>query len=324
MSRRLRIAVLAVVLSIGLSSEAAAASGPSIPFEDAGGQGVAAADGSYRYVTLRQGLRNGYETTLLKINQEGGQVVKQRTIDEDFAVAAVTYDGTPTGLSHDGSTLALIKPRSSYFRRQTQLLLLDAERLNGGPGRITLPGDFSLDALSPDGKTLYLIEHPDRRDFGSYQVRSFDIAREKLDPRPILDSEEEPGEMRGFPQTRATSADGHWEYTLYDGDEHPFIHALDVAEGATVCIDLEMIHAKQTYGATLEMSDDGSMILLTDRKGELRAVVDTETFETREPIEEASATIDTADDDSGLPAGVLAGGVALLSLGGIVLLRRRE
>ncbi len=51
--------------------------------------------------------------------------------------------------------------------------------------------------------------------------------------------------------TRATSPDGGWEYTLYDGGgAHPFIHALDVVEGATVCIDLEMLKPKDTYGAT--------------------------------------------------------------------------
>ena len=99
---------------------------------------------------------------------------------------------------------------------------------------------------------MYLIEYTDPRDPGAYQVRSFDLATGELDPDPILDSEEEPGDMRGFPQTRATSPDGGWEYTLYDGGgAHPFIHALDVVEGATVCIDLEMLKPKDTYGATL-------------------------------------------------------------------------
>jgi MYXO-CTERM domain-containing protein len=324
MSRRVRITTIAFLVSLGLTCDAMGAGGAPIPLEDVGGQGVAATDGSYRYVTLRQWVEGSYETTLLKIDQDGGEVVKQRTVHDDFAVPSVAYDGTSTGLSHDGSTLALIEPRDSLYREQTKFLLLNAERLNGGSGRIALDGDFSLDALSPDGKTLYLIEHPDRKDFGTYQVRSFDIATQKLDPEPILDSEEEPGEMRGFPQTRVTSADGRWENTLYDGGEHPFIHALNVAEGVTVCIDLDMIHARQTYGATLGMSEDGGQIQLTDRKGELRAVVDTETFEAREPVDEASATIDLADDESGVPTGVLAGGVVLLGLGGIVLLRRRE
>ena len=283
-------------------------------------------DGSFRYVTLRRGLSDGYETTLLKIAQEGGEVERSRIIDDDFSVPAVALDGAPTGLSHDGSTLALIKPRVSYFRKTTEVMVLETGRLTGEPGRITLDGDFSLDGLSPDGKTLFLIEHTDRRDPGAYQVRSYDIDAQQLDPDPILDSAEEPDEMRGQPQTRATSADGRWEYTLYDGGEHPFIHALDVVEAATVCIDLDMIRAKDTYGATLAMSEDESAIELTDRRGDLRAVIDSETFEATEPGEspepEASAT--KPDEESGLGTGIVAGGVALLGIGGLVLLRRRE
>jgi len=320
-----RAAIALVFLTwLGLPQAAETASGPPLPLEDVGGQGVAAADGTFRYVTLRRGLRDGYETTLLKVTQEGGKVERSRIIDDDFSVPAVAMDGTPTGLSHDGSTLALIKPRATFFKKTTEIMVLETERMTGEPGRITLDGDFSLDGLSPDGETLYLIEHTDRRDPGAYQVRAYDIDAQQLDPDPILDAEEEPGEMRGQPQTRATSADGRWEYTLYDGGEHPFIHALDVANAATVCIDLDMIHARNTYGAELTVNDIGE-VELTDRRGELRAVVNPESFEATEPsesAEEANATV--PDEGSGLGTGLIAGGVALLGLGGILLLRRRE
>ena len=326
MSIRRQIIALALLAPMLVTSQSRAASGPPFPVEDVGGQGVAAVDGSFRYVTLRRGLSNGYETTLLKIAQEGGEVERSRIIDDDFSVPAVALDGAPTGLSHDGSTLALIKPRVSYFRKTTEVMVLETGRLTGEPGRITLDGDFSLDGLSPDGKTLFLIEHTDRRDPGAYQVRSYDIDAQQLDPDPILDSEEEPDEMRGQPQTRVTSADGRWEYTLYDGGEHPFIHALDVVEAATVCIDLDMIRAKDTYGATLAMSEDESAIEFTDRRGDLRAVIDSETFEATEPGEspEPEATATKPGEESALGTGIVAGGVALLGIGGLVLLRRRE
>jgi hypothetical protein len=326
MSPCLRIAALALVVSFGLTSQAKAAGGSSVPLEDVGGQGVAAADGSYRYVTLRQGLKDGYETTLLKVNQEGGQVVRQRIIDDDFAVSAATFDSTPTGLSHDGSVLALIKPRRSYTRKTTELLILDAERLAGGAGRIVLDGDFSLDALSPDGETLYLIEHPDRRDFGAYQVRSFDIATQKLDPEPILDSDEEPDEMRGLPQTRETSPDGRWEYTLYDGGGgEPFIHALDVVEGATVCIDLPMIRRRDVYSSTLRIGD-GSSLELVDRAGETRAIVNPETLEASEPEAEPEPAAARADEgEPGISmAGIAVGALVVTALAGLGIRRMRS
>jgi hypothetical protein len=51
--------------------------------------------------------------------------------------------------------------------------------------------------------------------------------------------------MRGNPLTRATSADGRWAYTLYDGGGGtPFVHALDTVSGSAHCIDLVTLSAK--------------------------------------------------------------------------------
>lgn len=44
--------------------------------------------------------------------------------------------------------------------------------------------------------------------------------------------------------------------------EHPFTHALDVIDAKTVCINLDMIHAHQTFGAKFAMSEDGSEVEL--------------------------------------------------------------
>ena len=45
--------------------------------------------------------------------------------------------------------------------------------------------------------------------------------------------------MRGSPLTRATSPDGRWAYTLYDGaGGTPFVHALDTSTRTARCIDL--------------------------------------------------------------------------------------
>jgi hypothetical protein len=44
--------------------------------------------------------------------------------------------------------------------------------------------------------------------------------------------------MNGLPITRATGPEGRWEYTLYAGGEHPFIHALDTVRRTSVCLDL--------------------------------------------------------------------------------------
>ena len=68
----------------------------------------------------------------------------------DFAVPLVAYDSTPSGLSADGRTLALIEPRRRFPRARTTFALIDAERLRLRE-RLTLDGDFSFDALSRTG-----------------------------------------------------------------------------------------------------------------------------------------------------------------------------
>jgi len=72
-------------------------------------------------------------------------------------------------------------------------------------------------ALSPDGATLYLIQYTSRRDPTRYEVRAYDLPRDRLRPGAIVDPREPDERMRGFPITRSTSRDGRWAYTLYDG-----------------------------------------------------------------------------------------------------------
>lgn len=324
-ARGLKSSFAALALTLA-AAPAAAADGLPVPVDQTFGEGVVSEDGSSRFVTIGAGS----ETVVMRISTGDGEVEDYRVDRGNFTVPAIAVDGTASGISADGGTLALIKPRQTFPRDSTDFLIFrssNTEKVLRNPESIRLDGDFSFDALSPDGETMYVIEYTNPRDYDSYQVRSMDLATGELDPEPIVDPEEEPDDMRGLPQTRATSADGRWEYTLYDGGgSHPFIHALDVVDGVTVCIDLEMIGAGKTYGAVLAMNEDGD-IELTDRRGELRAIVDGETLEATEPgkgAEPVEETKDELNEGSSLPMGAIAGGAALLGLSGIVLLRRRE
>ena len=328
MRSRVAVSLWVVVAVLGSAGSAVASGGGagSLPFPayDPFKEGVVTADGSSRYVTIPVGDAG---TLVENIALDGGKVKDFGRTSGDYTVPVIALDGTTSGVSADGETLVLSSIRDSYRQRATRFRVFDAGVLRQGATEIRLQGDFSFDALSPDGETMYLVEYTNPRDPEDYQVRSFDIASGKLDPDPILDSEEAPGEMRGLPQTRATSPDGRWEYTLYDGGgEHPFIHALDVVEGATVCIDLPMIHSKQTHGASLEMSQDRASIELTGRDGELGAIVDTETFEVSEPGDEKepAATAPSADDAGPSVAGIAAGALLVMALAALVIRRMRN
>ena len=323
MRSRAHLILVTAAALLGGATSSAAADGLPVPVDQSFGAGVVSADGHSRFVTLGAGEK----TSVMRISTDGGEVLNYTTTDGTYTVPAIAVDGTASGISADGGTLALINPRQTFPRRTTAFRIYDAEKLRRDPVELELKGDFSFDALSPDGETMYLIEYTDPRDPGSYQVRSFDLATLELEPDPILDSEEDPDEMRGLPMTRATSVDGGWEYTLYDGGgAHPFIHALDVVDGTTVCIDLEMLKPKDTQFATLEATADGSAIELTDQTGELRAVVDTQSNTAHEPDEEPEPTAAPVEaGDSGLEtAGIAVGAVVLMALAGLGIRRMRR
>lgn len=145
--------------------------------------------------------------------------------------------------------------------------------------------------------------------------------------------------MSGYPMTRATSPDGEWEYTLYDGgSDEPFMHALDVAPGRTVCIDLPQLDPGDAYRAQLAIDPDGETIWVTNEATRREpaatvALVDTSTHEALAPptpdgaaSELGDAASDGAAGDDGPPPWVFAAvGLAGVRLvGGAWLLLRGQ
>jgi hypothetical protein len=298
MNPKLRVAATGAVAALATVALAATAYADGLPLPlDASQTGVSSLDGDSRYQTIEAG-----EGTLVTRTEANGVITRSRFLDGTWTIPAVAYDGTSSGLSADDGTLIVIEPRVRFPRRETKFTVLDPLRLRP-TSVITLDGDFSFDAISPDGQTMYLIEYMSRRDPTEYQVRAYDLDRGRLDPEPIVDPEVAPVTMGGSPQTRAMSPDGRWAYTLYDSPRHhhpPFIHALDTETGSAACIDLEggLVEPRRIYRMTLDPSTDGSTLSVVDPKTGPVAIVDTETFEVSEPpVEEASA--DSASDGSG-------------------------
>jgi hypothetical protein len=245
---------------------------------DASRGGVTTPRSAVRYVTLRARHR----TVVAAVRRHGGAVQRSRVLRGAFTIPAVALDARPGGLSADGGTLVLIRPRPAFPRARTRFAVLDARRL--APRRIvTLDGDFSFDALSPDGATLYLIEYTSRRDPTRYAVRAMDLRSGRLLRAPIVDPREPDERMRGYPLTRATSEDGRWEYTLYDGaGSHPFVHALDTVEGTAACIDLDALTGYDDLPGLRLALATGRLIVRT-RTGQPLAVIDRATFRVSDP-----------------------------------------
>jgi hypothetical protein len=127
--------------------------------------------------------------------------------------------------------------RQGLPRRHTSFAVIDTEPL-AFRDSVELDGEWAFDAISPDGRWLYLVERLSVRDRTRYAVRAYDLANERLLPDPVVDPREPDEPMRGLPVTRATGTGGRWEYTLYAGGGHPFIHALDTVRRTSLCLDL--------------------------------------------------------------------------------------
>jgi hypothetical protein len=318
MARRILGSTLgAIALAIVASAPTAAADGLPVPGVITPSGGVPGANGTHYITHTKHGA------TAVRELGRGDAVLQSATVPGRFTVPAVALDGSPGGLSADLSTLALIRPRTSFPQSETHLLILDTRGLEVRD-RLTLKGDFSFDAISPDASLLYLIEYLAPRDPTRYAVRAYDVASGRFLGKPIVDpNEEDPGEMRGYPLTRTVSPDGRWAYTLYDGaGKHPFIHALDTTRGRAVCIDTPSLAGRRDLDQLgLSVSGDGSALTVVHGTQPV-ALVNTQTFEVTDPSEPAPR----ADPGNSDAWRLIAPAAVVLLLGGgalFLILRRR-
>lgn len=248
-----------------------------------GNSGVVSPDGASRYVTLPS-AHGG--TVVGRIRVHGGDVRFYRLINGRYVVPSVAYDNTASGLSANGRTLVLIRPRTALGQKHTHLVIVDARRLRV-TRQIVLPGDFSFDAVSPDGSKAYLVNYLalSRNNFDptDYKVRSLDTATGKLDPRPVVDPREPDEKMGGLPITRVMSADGRWAFTLYSGSKHPFVHALDTVGNTARCVDLDALTKRNDlFQMKLHLASGGRELQVTKASKPVISV-DTRDFSVSRP-----------------------------------------
>jgi hypothetical protein len=315
----LSLAILAALAAA--PAGAAAAGGPAIPGGTWGGAGVTGPAGTpaaeFRYVTIYHGPRGG--TTVEKISTDGGVVRQYWSFETDWTLPAVTLLGEAGGLSADGETLVLLRPVYGLQAGETSFRILDTRRLRTRE-RLTLDGRFSFDAISPDGRLMYLVEYPDPRDPLEYRVRAYDLATSEFRPGRIVDPDEPGEQMTGQPVARQMSPDGRWAYTLYGGGEETFIHALDTERATAVCVDLHEFGSRDLFRLGLEVDPTTGAITVLERRAPA-AVVDPETFAVGEPPAAESAA--DADGGGGLAWIAIGAGAVLLVGAGLIMRRGR-
>src|SRR4051794_6379703 len=146
-----RVLVLWVCVGALAAPAGAGASGGPVPAVQ-GGAGVSVAGGDVSYIAVGVGRR----TLVEQILRPGGAIGRTLMLRGAYGVPGVAYDSSTTGLSSDGSTLVLAEVLNRFPVRRSRFEVFDAPRLRD-MGEITLPGYYTADAISPDGRSLYLI-----------------------------------------------------------------------------------------------------------------------------------------------------------------------
>ncbi len=267
------VACVAVASGLVLAGVASAA-GPAPPLVQ-GTPGIAVTDGMHAVTVAGTSTST---TRVWLVRDRDGKTVRERVLPGKLGVPAVTFSGVAEGTWAGGRRLLLA---SSMYDdpAHTTFVALDTRSLR--PLRtIRLRGAFAFDALSPDGRRLYLLQYPQGLNGGiHYVVRSLDMRTGRLEPGAIVDRTEPDERMNGVALARVWSANRTWAYTLYNGGEsHAFVHALDTRTRTARCIDLPWAGAAQSILDTVQMSTRRGSLTLRDPGGGLLARIDTRTF----------------------------------------------
>ena len=185
-----------------------------------------------------------------------------------------------TAVSADGGRVALVEPPTATSRKTTRLVV--AGLATGRMREATLRGRFQAEAVSNDGRRLFLIEYLR----SGYRVRLYDVAHGRLVPGELRARNENEA-MTGFPAYAIGSRDGHWLLTLYvkPREREAFVHALDLRRAVAYCVDLPghaVVGKLQAYALALGL--DGRTLHAANSALGLATDVDLGTLEVAPPV----------------------------------------
>jgi hypothetical protein len=166
-----------------------------------------------------------------------GTVAGHMQLTGMYGVPLITITGTHAGLSPDSRTLVLASVDLTGAATATSFAVIPTSLTQ--PARIiTLHGNWTFDAISPNGRVMYLIQRLPGGTLEKYRVRSYDLAANRLSTHVIADRDDPHG-MAGYPVSRAVKGHGRLVFTLYANlNGTSFVHALNAARGTAHCIDL--------------------------------------------------------------------------------------
>ena len=202
----------------------------------------------------------GGQTTISIIDTRSGATTRSLVIPGNYSTAGQSF--TNAVLSFDGQWLALRE--LGQTGNVTTIALVDTQA-----GKLVktihLNGDFELDAVSPDGAALYLLQRLNDGS-GHYYVMLYKVKESELYQNPIIDKTElNDPRMTGTALARQMARNGTETYTLYIDTYRnlAFVHilALDPGFPFAHCVDLPVGKSADLLRYyTLTLSADGSTL----------------------------------------------------------------
>jgi hypothetical protein len=244
---------------------------------------------SYSAATLRPfgyaqgGLRLGQasppgSTRLDAFDSGTGNLERSFVLDGDWALSGVSPSGRWLALTRTAAPLRLppsergegeggqawAAARAGQWK--TSMQIVDAD--NGQVVHVlNLDGNFEVETISADGKSLFLVQHLPAVNPDHYLIRLYDLSKEQLlvDPLRAKGADEV---MAGLAWDGIASPDGRWLLTLYLSTRRnvAFIHALNLHDKYPVCLDLPSGSGDfdQLKHYTVALSPDGRKAYATN------------------------------------------------------------
>lgn len=175
--------------------------------------------------------------TLSDMDPKTGATLHSTRLPGTYLLPFATLNGLPGGLSQNGQWLVVqnFNDIPTGPPTATHMLLFDTT-YSKPPVPIELHGFYEFDAVSNDGRRIYLIEYASP---SVYRVRFYDVAAGRLDSNVVFDKSDGGDAMTGTRLSGVASPDGRWLFSVY-AREHasPFVHALDLNSSIAFCLDL--------------------------------------------------------------------------------------
>jgi Tol biopolymer transport system component len=240
--------------------------------------GVLSADGR-RYVTAASASTSGRRTRVTRYDATTGKRLGLMQLPEwNLKVGAV---------SADGRYAALV-----WGTKSPDVWIVDLNR-SRLVRKVHLDGDWGVDALSGDGRRLYLLEYNTK---GGYAVRVHDATR-GLVPGAITDPHE-PEPMTGVPWSSTATRDGSWQLTLYlepgNTRSEAFVHALSLTGSTAACIDLPGGEFMAAGRYALVLGPGGGTLYAANASLGVVATIDLATRKVVDTVHFAPASADTS------------------------------